>query len=230
MDDLSLDVDLVRNLMRERRLSARELGRGLGMSAQGGAAILSGRGHERLTLRDVSRLGRTLGVDPALLLVPRSTDKPVAVHDDDVRLEAALIEADRSRVTRAELVDTFGWNLARLRRAVASLEARLVGTAQRLDQPSTVHLSVRGRLDVLTEDERRRLHRGLYRSRGLGVNGARVLADAIRTGGLDSQAIGNRSYNEQSSFAALVRCGVMVDDGGRATAHPDAVFSLALRD
>jgi transcriptional regulator with XRE-family HTH domain len=151
-------------LITERRIAAgltiRQLAERLGIDAWTLEQLERGigRGGERVSVAELTRICAALDLDPAQVIGMPVTGSAAPAAADDRKVEAALIEHG-AVVTRDDLAAALGWPLARLERALLALERRLKPTGLRLRRAGWNSYTLGPNLDVLTGEERRRLNR-----------------------------------------------------------------------
>jgi transcriptional regulator with XRE-family HTH domain len=149
-------------LIRERRaaagLTVRQLADQLGINDRTLADLerSSGLDADAVTVGLLRRICRALDLEPAEVIDP-PTATPLEPADDR-KVEAALIEHG-GVLTRDDLAAALSWSLARLERALLSLEHRLKPTGLRLRQVGWNSYALSPNLRALTGEERRRLYR-----------------------------------------------------------------------
>lgn len=214
-------------LIRERRLaqgwSRLELGRRLGLQSTAVAALEDGRGHDRLMLPFLLRLSAVLGVELAALTV--TVVEPHAPTSDDVIIEACLAEMSGGLVQREDLASALGWTLSRVHAALASLEARLANTGQRVHFVAGVML--RPAEQSLSPEVVERLRSRTRARRQLFLNHAELLR-AVAVGTIDSTWEQRASTPDRMGMGALLRAGLVRKRGGRYELTPGCAYSLDL--
>lgn len=225
MSEFVLDGPRIYRLCGEQNVSLIELGACLGASGQRATRLLAGAGAHVLTLRELSRLGERLGVDPLSLFVAKREQQQTSAEEaaDAVKIHAVLARQPRS-VSRQELARVLDWDLRRTNAALGALQQLLARTGEMLHQPTPSSFQVRARDEVLTEDERQRADRAHLHRTGLNTRSARRLLYLVESG--ETIPRDNRM---------LLELGEVVNQGlahrqanGKVKVNADVVFSLGL--
>jgi hypothetical protein len=191
--------------------------------------LLAGTGAvDNLTLKEVRRLGETLGIDGMELIAlaerPPTECLPSA---DAVKLHAVMARADRALVRR-DLSDVLGWDLRRVKAAIDDLDAALEGTGETLHRAGCSNLSLRPRDSVLSEQERSRVDRLHLHSSGVDAKSARLILRLVKAGGELAASGSNAQLFERRK---VIKNGLAeVGFRGELRLHPDVMFSLGLED
>jgi len=216
-----LDVKLIERLRLRGGYSRREFRRLSGMKGVAYGRFLLGANHRRLTLGDLDRMAKALGVSPSGMF-PRTSEASVEAQPDDVKLEAALAEAGKL-LTREQLARSLNWDLVRLRRAKSSLSRRLAGSGQCL-AANTLGLALRPAPEALTDDERKAVSRFAVPLKGLRLPVAQLLRRII-DGSIDARKI-EGGHGLRVTLERLIKLGYVVYDGGEPRLSSEVALML----
>jgi len=201
----------------------RRVARDLGVSAITMANLEDGVNHADLPMRIVAELARVLGVAPAELFA-RATDAPAAAGPDDQAVEAALM-IRRSSTSNSDLAKALGWDLQRVRTALARLEERQRYSGIRLHDHRWQCHSLRPAPEHLSDEQQQAVHRIGPVQRGLNVEAAALLA-AVAAGTV-SKSWQNPSTSEQMALQKLLKQGLVVAlPGGALEITPTVRFGF----
>jgi hypothetical protein len=229
MSSMRLDTKRIRRLCGEHRITTRQLAASIGAGAPRMSDLLAGSGGvENLTLKELKRLGERLGIDGMELVVleerPRRGPPP---SSDAVKLHAVMSRAGRALVRR-DISDVLGWDLRRVKAAIAEVDAMLEGTGELLHRIGCQFLVLRPRDSVLSDQERVRADRLQLHYVGLDLRSARLVTRLIEAGG----ALGATSSNAQLfERRTVIKHGLAeVGPRGELRLHKDVMFSLGVDD
>ena len=199
-----LDNQRIRHLRHVRGFSVRRVARHLGISATAVTSLETGANHAGLPLRVVTDLAQLLGVAPAELFA-RDGRQPAVPKTDDQAVEAALA-ITRSATSTTDLGRALGWDLGRVRRALALLGERQGHTGMRIHDHGWQRHALRPATEHLSTDQQRALHRIGPQHRGLTLETASLLAQVaegtVKKGWHRSSSTGQRMALQTCSTTA----------------------------
>ncbi len=211
-----LDCKRLRELRHARGYSARRLARQLGVSPTTISNLETGINHAEVALRLVTDLARLLGVTPAELFA-RPPDQPAAATRDDQAIEAALAITN-SATTTTDLANALGWDLARVRRALRTLEQRQASSGIRLHEDGWQRHALRPATEHLSDEQQQALHRIGPQRRGLTLETASLLADVA------ASSVGKTWHRNPSARQRIVLQTLLKQ--GLVEARPGEFFVL----
>ena len=205
----------------------RRVARDLGVSAVTMANLEDGVNHADLPMRMVADLARVLGVAPVELFA-RAGDQPAAPAPDDQAVEAALM-IRRSSTSNSDLAKALGWDLRRVRTALARLVERQCHSGIRLHDHKWQCHSLRPATEHLSDEQQQAVHRIGPVQDGLTVETAALLAQVAH--GTVSKNWQNPSASEQMALQKLLKQGlVSALPGGALAITPMVRFGFFPED
>lgn len=222
-----LDVDKLVRWRVAAGFSQRQLSRQVGLSTIGVSTLEqpAGDNHGDLSLRTLTRLADALGVEPrGLLSSDGEAPAEVAPAPDDVKVEAVLFEVGAA-LSRTDLAQALGWELARVNAAVTGLRGRLTGTGQRLVGGSRLRLQARQEMLDEAELSRARALAQKADGRGFDHGCARVLRQVL-DGEVDSSWEARASNPQRVTLGRLANLGLIEKWGSAWAASESVEFSF----
>jgi transcriptional regulator with XRE-family HTH domain len=220
-------------LISERRaaagLTVRQLADQLGIDARTLADFERAFTHDAgaMTVGLLLRICQALDLELAEVIDPPTAAPQESA--DDRKVEAALVEHG-GVLTRDDLAAALSWPLARLERALLSLEHRPKPTGLRLRRVGWNSYALGPNLGVLTGEERRRLHRTHSGRVGLAESVAFILLGVV-SGYRSQDWLLRLPADDRGGIELLARQGLIEpssQDRWQPTA--DVLYSLCLRD
>jgi transcriptional regulator with XRE-family HTH domain len=158
---------------------------------------------------------------------PPASGDPPEPADDDIAVEAALVEHG-GVLTRDDLAMALGWSLHRLERALLVLEQRLRPTGQRLRRVGWNSYALCPRLGALQASQRRDLHRAHSGRVALGPAVAFVLLGVVNGDpGRAAEWLYRLPQGDRNAVELLIRQGLIKrDDRNRLVPTADVSYSL----
>jgi transcriptional regulator with XRE-family HTH domain len=186
---------------------------------------------DAVTVGLLRRICQAVDLDPAEVIDPPRTTPPEPA--DDRKVEAALVEHG-GVLTRDDLAAALSWPLARLERALLSLERRLKPTGLRLRRVGWNSYTLGPNLGVLTGEERRQLHRNHTGRVGLTESVAFILLGVVN-GYRSEDWLLRLPADDRRGIELLARQGLIEpssQDRWEPTWQPtaDVLYSLCLQD
>jgi transcriptional regulator with XRE-family HTH domain len=216
------------HLLRERRLelglSARELGRRVGLREVTVLRLEAGGAQDALRLDTFARVARELHLRVDQLLVSRPA-QPTAATRNDVRLEAAILHSRRRRPL-ADFEIPLGLTSRELRQAADQLERRLDATGGELRRVAG-GFTITARHGVLSRAELDRLRNTRRERQALRGDQVRALHDVIN-GSIDEIPFdgGLCGGSRPATIGYLLKHGYITERNGRYVPTQAVRFSL----
>lgn len=202
-----LNGERIRAIRLERGLSQRAVARRLGVTVVVVNGIEEERNHSELTLRLVSELADTLGVEAAELLANSAdTDAPVEAGDD-VRKLGAVFASERTGIHRDQIARVLGWPLDRVQQASDQLRQRLPALGMRLERGSS-GWKLQPDLTAFNWQDEIRVAQARQRIRGLKSREA-VLLRAALDAPLTGQWEKNIGNTDRVALGGLLKTGLL---------------------
>lgn len=220
-----LDCVKIRHYRVRASLTVRQLALRLAVSATTIERLEAGTNHDELNGRFFRLLADELGVALCELMPRPQTDVPSPAPDDIV-IEAALACLDGA-VPAAALAQALGWELGRVRQALAGLAERSQATGQRVHDAGWQKHRLRPATEHLTDIQQRALHQLGPRERGLTTATARLLMQ-VKRGEVDDEWRRTASNADRVTFASLLDQGLVeIDFLGRPQLTGCTAYALA---
>jgi hypothetical protein len=173
------------------------------------------------------KLAEALCVEPGSLLQRQAEARPP--EKDDVTVEAMLAMVGKA-VNRDDIAWALEWEIERVNHALLALEARLLGTGQRLRRAKFGWFGLAPTEDTLAPEEAQNIGRATCTEYGINLSQARTLYKVAHGERLHQNHTRGRSDRLYNPISILLRAGLLGQEESGIALSAEVAYSLCFED